>query len=157
MDKNLLGWAVLTMWILTWCSSNNTVNEGNEIVKDSITIIKDSVNSTLIEVVDQDTHDYIQRKRLSGYDKIPLEDSKVEGKNKEKKDMVNAGVNDKIRMYEAWIDDWDEMIEYMKQSHKYSSCYPNWESIIYDSEWEGSYEVNGSDPEDDLKFKGKIK
>ena len=57
-SKNLLGWVVLATWIFAWCSNNNEVKEINGTLADSITVIKNSVNNNLMEIVNQDTHNY---------------------------------------------------------------------------------------------------
>ena len=143
MNKNLLGWAVLAAWILAWCSDkNNRVNEGNEMVKDSITVVKDSVNKMLKEVVDQDSHDCMWGNRSIKYKKIPLLETKAV-EEKVKGDTAKSKVDDLMRMYEAWIDDWDEMNEYIKQNHEQSDYI--WVFIMSDIEWKGSDEVDDYD------------
>ena len=151
MSKNLLDWAILAAWILAWCSdSNNTINEGNEMVKDSITIIKDSVNKMLKEAVDQDIHNCVWGNRNMKRKKFPLlETEAVEVKVKG--DTANSRVDDLIRMYEDWIDDWDEMKEYMKQNREQSDYYSVWAFIIPDIEWKGSYEVDEYDTDKELE------
>ena len=149
MSKNLLGWAVLATWLLMWCSNNDTIKENDEVVKDSITIVKDSVNKTLIEVVDQDIHNRIQRKRVAKYGKIPLLEVEA-GEVKEKKNTARTNVDDLVRMYEGWIDDWDEMKEYMDECHEYPT-YNIWAFILRNIEWEGSYEADEYDVDEELE------
>jgi hypothetical protein len=75
---------------------------------------------------------------------------------KVKGDTAKSRVEDLIRMYEDWIDDWDEMKEYMKQNHEQSDYYSVWAFIISDIEWKGSHEVDQYDTdkelEDDVRF-----
>ena len=71
-SKNLLGWVVLATWIFAWCSDNNEVKEINGTLADSITVIKNSVNNNLMEIVNQDAHNY--RKKYIRRKKIPLLD-----------------------------------------------------------------------------------
>ena len=155
MSKNLLGWAVLATWLLMWCSNNNTIKENDGVLKDSITIIKDSVNKTLIEVVDKNTHDCMRGNRTMKNKKIPLLETKAI-EEKVKGDTVKSNVDDLMRMYEAWIDDWDEMKEYVKQNHEQSDYYSIWAFIVPDIEWKGSYEVDQYDTdkeiEDNIRF-----
>ena len=160
MSKKLLGWAILTAWILAWCSdSNNKVNEGNETVKDSITVINDSVNKMLKEVVNQNTHDRMCGNRNIKWRKIPLLESEAV-EEKVKRDTVKSRADDLMRMYEAWIDDWDEMKEYVQKNHEQSDYI--WAFIMSDIEWEGSDEVDEYDDTDeeigdDVIFTGKTK
>jgi hypothetical protein len=64
-----------------------------------------------------------------------------------------------MRMYEAWIDDWDEMKEYVQKNHEQSDYI--WAFIMSDIEWEGSDEVDEYDDTDeeigDDIFTGKTK
>jgi len=63
-------------------------------------------------------------------------------------------------MYEGWIDDWDDMKEYVEEYDEYPN-YNIWASILRNIEWEGSYEVKeyGSDEEleDSIRFTGNAK
>jgi len=157
-SKNVLWWVVLAAWILAWCSNNNNnLKEGNGNLKDSITVIKDSVNNSLIDVVDKDNNQ-IQWRWAIRYKKMPLLDdntTKLEDKLEdnvkfEKKDTVYQNYEKIVRMYEAWIDDWDEMKEYLENHN-----YPNhdiWTFIVPDTEWEDNHEIKDYDSDEDKIF-----
>ena len=137
--KNIIWWAIVTVWILTWCSNNKENNNSIEEQRDTLTIINDSTNKTLIEVIDQDKKDELKMRRSNKYNKIPLMESNNNINNKPEniKDSIKHSTGeDIIRMYEAWIDDADEM------KAKYEKNYINdhssniWAFIITDTEWE---------------------
>lgn len=51
--RDFLAWSLITASVLTWCSNTpNTSNKNTEAVKDSITLIEDSVDREIIEVLD---------------------------------------------------------------------------------------------------------
>ena len=71
--KNIIWWIIITAWVIAWCSDNQpTIKENSENIIDSITNTTDSINKVLIEVIDEDTHDKIQRKRQGKFIKIDL-------------------------------------------------------------------------------------
>lgn len=150
MSKNLLGWALLATWLLMWCSNNNTIKESDEVDRDSITIIKDSVNKTLIEVVDQDIHDCIWGNKNMKRKKIPLLETKAV-EVKVKGDTAKSRVEDLIRMYEDWIDDWDEMKEYMTGYRENPDYHNIWVFFSHNAEMKGSYEVDKYDTDKELE------
>lgn len=155
-SKNVLGWIVLATWIFSWCTNNNEVNEINETITDNITIIKDSINKDLMEIINQNTHNY--RKKFIRHHKIPLIDENnnlVKTTKNENKDSTNDRRNKLVNMYEAWLEDGDEMKKYKEQNSDYE--YYNWRFIADDSEREDNQKIQDYDPNEDYLFVRKIK
>ena len=156
-SKNLLGWVVLATWIFAWCSNNNEVKEINGTLADSITVIKNSVNNNLMEIVNQDAHNY--RKKYIRRKKIPLLDEcnnivKPITKKENKDSTINRGTK-LINMYEAWLEDGDEMKKHLEQNNDYE--YHIWRFIVDYSEREDNQKIQDYDLDEDYLFFRKIK
>lgn len=154
-SKNLLGWVILATWVFAWCSNNNEYKEINEPLTDSTIVIKDSVNKTLIEIINQDTHN--RNKKFIRHHKIPLLEEDNIDKPITKKE--NNDSNDReaklINMYEAWIEDGDEMKKNIEKNSDYD--YYNWRFISDDFEREDNQKIQDYDPDEDYLFVRKIK
>jgi hypothetical protein len=58
-------------------------------------------------------------------------------------------------MYEAWLEDGDEMKKHLEQNSDYE--YYNWRFIADDSEREDNQKIQDYDPDEDYLFVRKIK
>ena len=71
--RDFLAWSLITASVLTWCSNTpNSSNENTEAVKDSITLIEDSVDREIIEVLDYKKKTPTYRVWKTRYNKMDL-------------------------------------------------------------------------------------
>lgn len=137
--RDFLAWSLITASVLTWCSNTpNTSNENTEAVKDSITLIEDSIDREIIKVLDykKKTHNYNAWK--TRYRKMDLlsDNNEEEYRYTEAKDSTSRSTEEIIRMREAWNADYDEMVKYKEKNQDYLYDRNDiWSFIIPEAEW----------------------
>jgi hypothetical protein len=73
-----------------------------------------------MEIINQNTHNY--KKRFIRHNKIPLIDENnnlVKTTKNENKDSTNDRRSKLVNMYEAWLEDGDEMKKHLEQNSDY--------------------------------------
>jgi len=140
MNK-IIGWTLIAAWILTWCSNNNeTIKENSEEVKENITIVEDSVRGELIEVIDKKDDNNYRIKWTRIHRKMELlETDNINEKTKdnkiaEEKEYKTSHVDQTVKNFEEWLDDWDEMKNYFDNNNYLWNDI--WSFIVKDVEWE---------------------
>ena len=151
MNKKLLWGVIIATWLLTWCSKNNTVNEEYWIEKSDITILEDSINQALFNTFNKKSKNY----KSINHKKIQLEETRNTVNPESIKDSTKKNIDNIIRMYEARIDDWDEMKDYIDNHNNTMNDIGHF--IILDIEWEDEHEVKEYDSEEDNMYIKKIK
>lgn len=151
MSKKLLWGVIITTWLLTWCSKSHTENEEYWIKETKITVLEDSINQALFNTINKKSKDY----KSINHKKIKLEETRNTVNPGSIKDSTKKNIDNIIRMYEARIDDWDEMKEYIENHNNTMNDIGNF--IIPDIEWEDEHEVKEYDSEEDNMYIKKIK
>ena len=137
--RDFLAWSLITASVLTWCSNTpNTSNENTEAIKDSITLIEDSVDREIIEVLDHKKKTPNYNAWKTRYRKMDLlsDNNEEEYRYTEAKDSTSRNTEEYIRMREAWNADYDEMVKYIDEHPDYPYDRNDiWSFIIPDAEW----------------------
>ena len=151
MSKKLLWGAIIATWLLTWCSKSHTESTEYWIKKSEITVIEDSINQDLFKTINKKSKNY----RSTNHKKIQLEEVRNTVNQESIKDSTKKNIDNIIKMYEARIDDWDEMKDYIDNHNNTMNDIEHF--IIPDIEWEDEDEVKEYDSEEDKMYIKKIK
>ena len=161
MNK-IIGWTLIAAWILTWCSNNNeSIKENNEEVKENITIVEDSISGELIEAIDKKDNNNYRIKWTRIHKKMELlETDNINEKTQdykiaEAKESKTSHIDQTVKNFEEWIDDWDEMKNYLDNNDYLWNDI--WSFIVKDVEWENYDEVKEYDSEEDRMYIKKVK
>ena len=150
--RDFLAWSLITASVLTWCSNTpNTSNENTEAVKDSITLIEDSVDREIIEVLDYKKKTPNHNAWKIRYRKMDLlsDNNEEEYRYIESKDSTSRNTEEYIRMREAWDADYEEMVKYIDQHPDYPYDRNDiWSFIIPDAVW-GDWALNEQDEDEE--------
>ena len=151
MSKKLLWRTIIATWLLTWCSKNHTESTEYWIKKSEITVIEDSINQDLFKTINKKSKNY----KSINHKKIQLEEVRNTVNQESIKDSTKKNIDNIITMYEARIDDWDEMKDYIDNHNNTMNDIGHF--IIPDIEWEDEHEVKEYDSEEDKMYIKKIK
>ena len=151
MSKKLLWGAIIATWLLTWCSKSHTESTEYWIKKSEITVIEDSINQDLFKTINKKSKNH----KSINHKKIQLEEVRNTVNQESIKDSTKKNIDNIIKMYEARIDDWDEMKDYIDNHNNTMNDIEHF--IIPDIEWEDEDEVKEYDSEEDKMYIKKIK
>ena len=151
MSKKLLWGAIIATWLLTWCSKSHTESTEYWIKKSEITVIEDSINQDLFKTINKKSKNH----KSINHKKIQLEEVRNTVNQESIKDSTKKNIDNIIKMYEARIDDWDEMKDYIDNHNNTMNDIEHF--IIPDIEWEDEDEVKEYDSEEDKIYIKKIK
>lgn len=151
MSKKLLWGAIIATWLLSWCSKNHTENTEYWIEKSEITVIEDSIKQDIFKTINKKS----KNNKSTNHKKIQLEEVRNTVNPGSIKDSTKKNIDNIITMYEARIDDWDEMKEYIENHDNTMNDIGHF--IIPDIEWEDEDEVKEYDSEEDKMYIKKIK